>query len=133
MRTAPDGLLEIHYEIGLNGAPVSEDDDPPTSHPTGLPEIHFKPGWSFFWDRGRSLHWNIVVRPPALKAQDSVTGEDRPISWRYVVEHPDWHDCWRRIIGIDCYHLAAEWFEWDGVKPMHPHREMTQYPFKTEV
>jgi len=126
-----DGLIEIHYEIGLFGEPLDEGDDPPQSYPVGLPETHYKPGWSFWWDQGRQLHWNIKVVPPALKAQDSVTGEARPISWRYVVTQPKWDDAWRCIIGIDCFHLSGEWFEWNGEKLMHPHRPGSFYPFRT--
>lgn len=130
-RIAPDGMSEIHYEVGLDGKPRPGSFDPPMGLALhkGLPKIRFEPGWSFWWDQGQYLHWNVAVRPPALKAFDSVSGKPRPISWRYVVDVPNWQRCWDRICNIE-YHLAGEHFSVDGTHVMHPHRPQSAYPLE---
>jgi hypothetical protein len=127
-------MTEIHYEVGRDGLPKPDEYDRPRSVPPRsleLPEIGYKPGWTFWWDIGRSLWLNCRIRPPELKAIDSGTGSDRPISWSWEATYAvdvDW--VWEKISGIE-YHLRGEWFSVDGAKPYDPHREGSAYPFKT--
>jgi hypothetical protein len=124
----------IHYEVGVNGEPLPDDHDP--SEPVPLPEwmrmpdLSYKPGWSFRWEGGAFVYLVITVAAPDLKAVDSVTGEERPISWRFQAPYPFnpmW--LWERIAGIE-YHERGEWLHIDGAKTFDPHdHESIYYPF----
>ena len=128
MALAPDGLMEICYEIDLVGKPMPPGCDlAPLSQPTGLPTITYKPGWTFWWEMRSRPYLCCRIRPPELKAFDCETGEERPISWRWQVPIPvttQW--IWERISGIE-FHLRGEWFKVNGKRRMDPHDETTPY------
>lgn len=85
------------------------------------PQITYKPGWSFSWERhdGREMLFIKVVGPTS-QGVDAYTGEPREVTYAFEQDPFDADALFNRIHGIE-YHEACEWFRVDGELLFDPH------------
>ena len=87
----------------------------------GLPEITYKPGWCFAWERdedGRMRLWIHVEYRDATAPEDEME-----VDFSFIAPMPfDPKWLWNRLAGIED-HETREWLRVSGERPFDPHRD----------